>query len=61
MDKNDKKTKLFLGMILAIIVILIIGIVYQFVCIKKLQHKIDQYENATNACISSICLIENNF
>lgn len=47
MDKKDKKTKLLLGMIIAIIVILLVGIIYQFVCIKRLQKKIDQYESTS--------------
>jgi cell division protein FtsL len=42
----NKKSKMLLGLIIAIIAILLVGIVYQFVCIKKLQRKIDEYENA---------------
>lgn len=45
-DKNNRKTKLILGMIIAIIIILLAGIVYQFVCIKRLQSQIDQLTNA---------------
>ncbi len=45
-DKNNRKTKLILGMIIAIIIILLVGIVYQFVCIKRLQSQIDQLTNA---------------
>lgn len=46
MDNNEKKNKLILGMIFAIIVLLVAGIVYQFVYIKKLERQIQSYESA---------------
>lgn len=46
MDK-EKKTKLFLTTIIAIIALLIVGIIYQFVCIKKMQREIDSIKSPT--------------
>ena len=44
MDR-EKRTKLFLTMLIAIISLLVVGIVYQFVCIKKMQREIDSIKN----------------
>ncbi len=46
MDK-EKKTKLFLTMIITIIALLIVGIIYQFVCIKKMQREINSLKSTT--------------
>lgn len=46
MDKNDKKSKMLIGMIVAICAILLVAIIYQFVCIKRLQRKIAEYESS---------------
>jgi cell division protein FtsL len=46
MDK-EKKTKLFLTMIITIIALLIVGIVYQFVCIKQMQREIESLKTTT--------------
>ncbi len=48
-NKNDKKTKLFLGMILAIIILLVFGVVYQFIRIKQLEKMINQ---TNSSCIT---------
>ena len=46
MDK-EKKTKLFLTMIITIIALLLVGIIYQFVCIKKMQREINSLKSTT--------------
>lgn len=43
-DNNKRKTKLVVATIIAIIVLLLVGIVYQFVCIKRLERQIDDIE-----------------
>jgi len=53
-DNNKRKTKLIIVMLIAIITVLLAGIVYQFVVIKKLENKI---ENNTNSCVK---VVENN-
>ncbi len=47
-NKNNKKTKLILSMIIAIIVVLLIGIIYQFVCIKRLEKQIEDLNSASH-------------
>ena len=59
MDNNEKKNKLILSMIFAIIILLVAGIVYQFVYIKKLEKQISVYENAK--IVSSCVLQEKTF
>ncbi|MGN0798604.1 MAG: hypothetical protein ACI4L7_03490 [Christensenellales bacterium] len=56
MDK-EKKTKLFLTMLISIIALLVVGIVYQFVCIKKMQRDIDSIKNSASQIV---CEYENN-
>jgi len=53
-DNNKRKTKLIIVMLIAIITVLLAGIVYQFVVIKKLENKI---KNNTNSCVK---VVENN-
>ena len=53
-DNNKRKTKLIIVMLIAIITVLLAGIVYKFVVIKKLENKI---ENNTNSCVK---VVENN-
>ena len=43
-DRNKHKTKLIIITLIAIIVVLAIGIIYQFVTIKKLQR---EHENSS--------------
>lgn len=50
-DNNKRKTKLIIVMLIAIITVLLAGIVYQFVVIKKLENKI---ENNTNSCVKVV-------
>lgn len=40
-NRNKQKTKLLIITLIAIIVILFAGIIYQFVTIKKLQNKLE--------------------
>ena len=47
-NKNNKKTKLIVGMSIASIVGLLIGIIYQFVCIKRLEKQIENLNNTSN-------------
>ena len=47
-NKNERKSKLILGMIFSIIVLLIVGIIYQFVYIKKLEKQIVDYEKTSS-------------
>ena len=56
MDK-EKKTKLFLTMLISIIALLVVGIVYQFVCIKKMQRDIESIKNSASQIV---CEYENN-
>jgi len=37
---SDKNPKLLLAVFIAIISLLVIGIIYEFVCIKRLEHQI---------------------
>ena len=50
MDR-EKRTKLFLTMLIAIISLLVVGIVYQFVCIKKMQREIDSIKNPVSCIV----------
>ena len=50
MDR-EKRTKLFLTMLIAIISLLVVGIVYQFVCIKKMQREIDSIKNSASCIV----------
>lgn len=52
MDK-EKKTKLFLTMIIAIIALLLVGIIYQFVCIKKLEREINSLKSPTTQIVAT--------
>ncbi len=47
-EKDNKKSKLILGMIIAIIVLLLAGIIYQFICIKRLERQIDNLETSSH-------------
>ena len=49
-NKNKRKTKLLIAMMIAIICVLFAAIVYQFVVIKSLQKQIPQSE----ACITFV-------
>ncbi len=46
-NKNNRKTKLILGMIIAIIIVLLVGIIYQFIYIKKLERQIESSNNSS--------------
>ncbi len=46
-EKRDRKTKLFLGMVIAIIAVLLIGVIYQFVLIKRLEKQINESNTAS--------------
>ena len=50
MDR-EKRTKLFLTMLIASISLLVVGIVYQFVCIKKMQREIDSIKNPVSCIV----------
>lgn len=43
-NKNKRKTKLLIAMMIAIICVLFVAIVYQFIVIKSLQKQIPQNE-----------------
>lgn len=58
MDK-EKRTKLFLTMIIAIIALLVVGIVYQFVCIKKMQREIETLKDSST-CVA-VQIVDKNF
>ena len=58
MDK-EKRTKLFLTMLIAIIALLVVGIVYQFVCIKKMQREIATLKDSS-ACVA-VQIVDKNF
>ena len=53
-ERNKRKTKLIYFTLIAIITILFIGIIYQFVVIKKLEAK----QNQNNS--SSYIIVETN-
>ncbi len=52
---GDKKSKLIFYMMIAIIALFLAGIVYQFVCIKQLENRVDELESSANIN----CEIEN--
>ena len=43
---TDRHSKLFFIMLISIIVLLAVGIVYEFVYIKKLERKIDEAQSS---------------
>jgi len=45
---GDKKSKLIFYMIIAIIALFLAGIIYQFICIKQLESRVDELESSAN-------------
>lgn len=45
---SDKQSKLLFIAIIAIIAILVVGIIYQFICIKTLEAQLRDAQNASN-------------
>ena len=52
-DNNKRKSKLIMVMLIAIISVLFVGIIYQFILIKKLQKQVENNPSA------SVCVVEN--
>lgn len=44
--EGDKKSKLILYMMIAIIALFLAGIIYQFVCIKQLESRVSELETS---------------
>ena len=51
---NNKKNYLIFGFLLAIIAVLLAGVIYQFVCIKKMQRQLNEQNS------NAIILVESN-
>ncbi len=41
---NNKKSKLLMYIVIATIALLLVGVIYQFVCIKQLEHRVNNLE-----------------
>ena len=53
--QNRKKNYLIFALLIAIIAVLLVGVIYQFVCIKKMENQLAEQNT------SSIVLVESNF
>ena len=58
-EEKKKKTKRLIIMMIAIITILFIGIVYQFVVIKKLQKQVDSSADISISTTYDKIFVEN--
>ena len=52
-QQSNKKNGMIFTLLLAIIWVLLAGVVYQFVCIKKLENQIAEQSSASVMCIKN--------
>lgn len=54
-QQDNKRNYLIYGLLLAIIAVLLVGVIYQFVCIKKMQNQLEKQNS------SAVVIIDKDF